>query len=190
MKIAALILVLSATTIALFLTAFASEKKVDAKLQELIDEREIVNVVNSIGIEADRRNWSAVENAFAAEVALDYSSMGAKVETLKPAQITANWKTILPGFKMTQHAITNHRVMIKDRSATCFSYVTALHYLPNNSKNDVWRVVGFYEHHLVKTEKGWRVKEMKFTATLVDGNLELPKFAVENVKNNITPVEK
>lgn len=154
----------------------------DAKVEELLNEREITGIVNSIGIEADRRNWSAVENAFASEVLLDYSSMGAKIETLTPQQIIANWKTILPGFKMTQHAITNHRVSISNKTATCFSYVTALHYLPNDSKSDVWRVVGFYEHRLVRTEAGWRVSEMKFTATIIDGNTDLPKLAMENVK--------
>lgn len=49
MKSATVILtILGAATTALFLTASASEKKANAKLQELIDEREIINVVNSI----------------------------------------------------------------------------------------------------------------------------------------------
>lgn len=108
--------------------------------------------------------------------------MGAKVEMLKPAQITANWQAVLPGFKATQHQITNHRVELKGSEADCFSYVTALHYLPNNSKNDIWRVVGFYNHHLVKTAAGWKVDRMKFTATMIDGNTDLPKLAMENVK--------
>lgn len=154
----------------------------DANLQNLLDEREIINIVNSIGTEADQRNWDKVQNAFAPEVLLDYSSMGAKAETLKPSQIAANWKTVLPGFKATQHQITNHRISVNGSEADCFSYVTALHYLPNETKNDVWRVVGFYNHHLIKTQNGWRVDKMKFTATIIDGNLDLPKSAVENVK--------
>lgn len=159
-----------------------SKTNADVEFRLLTDEREIINVVNSIGIEADRRNWDAVQNAFAPEVLLDYSSMGAKIETLKPPQIVAGWKTVLPGFKATQHAISNHRVSVKNNEASSFSYVTALHYLPNESKNDVWRVVGFYEHHLIKTPNGWLVDKMKFTATIIDGNLDLPKLATENVR--------
>jgi hypothetical protein len=52
------------------------------KLQQLLDEREIINVVNSIGINADLQNWQAVSQAFADEVQLDYASMGVAVETL------------------------------------------------------------------------------------------------------------
>lgn len=179
---ASVLTILSVAFVALFATAFSIDKKADVKLQELIDEREIIKVVNNIGIEADQRNWSAAQNAFAPEVLLDYSSMGAKIETLKPAQIIANWQTVLPGFKVTQHQITNHRVSINGKEAECFSYVTALHYLPVETKNDVWRVVGFYNHHLVKTESGWRVDKMKFTATMIDGNLNLPKMAIDAVK--------
>ncbi len=174
---------LGVTIAALLLTAAAGgDKKMDAKMKELVDEREIINVVNTIAIEADRGNWSAVENAFADQVLLDYSSMGAKVETLKPAQIIANWKTVLPGFQATQHAVTNHRVSIKGNEAECFSYVDSIHFLPNESGKNTWRVMGFYNHHLVKTAKGWRVDRMKLTTTLIEGNNDLPKLAAEAVK--------
>jgi len=151
-------------------------------LQQLLDEREIINVVNGIFMESDRRNWQAVSEAFAVEVLLDYSSMGAAAEKLKPAEIVARWKDLLPGFKMTQHAITNHRVSLNSNDAECFSYGNALHYLPNDSGEEIWRVVGYYEHHLIKTAQGWKVDRMKFTATLIDGNKDLPTMAMEAVK--------
>lgn len=155
------------------------------KLQQLLDEREIVNVVNSIGVEADRRNWDGVESAFADEVLLDYSSMGQQVERLKAAEIVERWKGLLPGFRMTQHTITNHRVTVRDNEADCFSYVNAVHHLPNEAGENVWTVVGFYEHRLLKTKHGWRVDRMKLTATLVDGNNDLPKLAEEAVKTKV-----
>lgn len=37
------------------------------KLQQLLDKREIIHVVNSIGINADLRNWQDVSQAFADE---------------------------------------------------------------------------------------------------------------------------
>lgn len=56
------------------------------KFQQLLDEREIINIVNSIGINAALRIWQAVSQAFADEVQLDCSSMGAAVEMLKPME--------------------------------------------------------------------------------------------------------
>lgn len=156
----------------------------DNKLQQLLNEREIINVVNSIFMKTDRRDWQAVSEAFADEVLLDYSSMGAAAETLKPTEIVARWKDLLPGFKMTQHTITNHRVSLDDNEAECFCYGNALHYLPNDSGKDIWRVMGYYEHHLIKTAQGWKVDRMKFTATLVDGNNDLPKMATDAAKVN------
>ncbi len=48
----------------------------DRELRQLLDEREIIGAVNDIGVGADRSDWQAVEEAFAEEVLLDYSSMG------------------------------------------------------------------------------------------------------------------
>jgi SnoaL-like domain len=151
----------------------------EGKLQQLLDEREIIRVVNSIGINADLRNWQAVLPAFADEVLLDYSSMGAPVETLKSDDIVRNWQAILPGFKMTQHMITNHQVSITENEADCFSYVHAIHHLPNESNNNTWLVVGHYEHHLIRLKQAWRVDKMKLIATLIDGNMNLPQMAMQ-----------
>lgn len=154
----------------------------DDKLQQLLDERDIIKVVNSIFINTDRRDWQAVSKAFAERVLLDYSSMGAAAEELKPSEIVARWKDMMPGFKMTQHAITNHLVSFDGDKAGCFSYGNAIHHLPNDSGENTWRVMGYYEHHLVKTAQGWKVDRMKFTATLIEGNNDLPKTAMDAVK--------
>ncbi len=83
---------------------------------------------------------------------------------------------------MTQHAITNHRVSFRGDEAECFSYVNAMHTLPNDSGADTWQVIGRYEHHLVRTPRGWKVDRMKFIVTLTLGNDDLPNMAAETVK--------
>ncbi|HWR25614.1 MAG TPA: nuclear transport factor 2 family protein [Methanosarcina sp.] len=155
------------------------------ELKQLLDERDIINIVNSIGIYADRHNWDKLSQAFAFEVLLDYSSMGAPAEKLKPPEIITRWKALLPGFKMTQHVITNHRVTITGDEAECFSYVVATHYLPNPSAKNIWLVMGYYEHHLIRTSAGWKIDRMKLTATLIDGNTQLPQMAMETVKKMV-----
>ena len=53
---------------------------------------------------------------------------------------------------MTQHTITAHEVRIReDSEVDCFSSMTGLHYLPNETGKDTWIVSGFYYyHHLIK----------------------------------------
>jgi hypothetical protein len=155
------------------------------KLEQMLDERDIINLVNSIGIHADRRDWPLLSQNFADEVLLDYSSMGAPVEKLKPGEIITRWKALLPGFKMTQHMITNHRVQIAGDEAECLSYVAATHHLPNPSGKDIWFVMGSYEHHLVRTSRGWKVDKMKFNATLIEGNPDLPELATKVAMKNL-----
>lgn len=158
----------------------------ETNLKQLFDERDIINIVNSIGIYADRHDWDALLQAFADEVLLDYSSMGAPVEKLKSTEIITRWKALLPGFNMTQHTITNHRVTIAgDDEAECLSYVVAIHYLPNQSGRNIWLVMGYYEHHLVRTNAGWKIDKMKFNSTLIDGNSDLPQMAMEIVKKMV-----
>jgi hypothetical protein len=86
---------------------------------------------------------------------------------------------------MTQHTITGHQVTIggdDNNKADCFSSVTGLHYLPNETGNNIWTVRGFYEHHLIKNANGWKVDKMKLIVTLVEGNTDIPKLAQEKSK--------
>lgn len=176
----AFLLLTSAAVAALFSNGLTGgEKTTNRQVEEMLDERAIILTVNSIATNAERRDWQAVQAVFADEVLLDYSSMGAKVETLKPAVIIERWKAILPGVEVTQHTVTNHEVKMNGAEAACFSYVDSLHFLPNDSGKNTWRVMGTYEHHLVKTAKGWHVDRMKLNKTLIEGNNDLPKLAMK-----------
>jgi fermentation-respiration switch protein FrsA (DUF1100 family) len=146
--------------------------------QQLIDRNEIVDTVNQIAVNVDRRNWQGVIDCFADEVLLDYRAMvGEEPAKLKPEEIARAWRGLLTGFEMTQHTVTNHKVTIKDNKAEVFSYVSAVHYLPNELGKDTGTVIGYYNHHLMKTSAGWKVDQMKFTPTLIEGNMDLPGLA-------------
>ena len=63
-------------------------------------------IVTRLFINTDSRNWSEVENCFAEEVLLDYSTMtGSPAEKLSPSDIVSGWKQILPGFHHTRYRI-------------------------------------------------------------------------------------
>ena len=140
------------------------------------DRLDIIDTVNTIFVGTDAHDWERVKDAFTDDVWLDYSSMGAEAATLSPEAIVESWQGVLPGFEATQHSISNHAVRINGDEATCMSYGTALHYLPD-SGGDVWRGVGHYHHHLVCTQQGWKVDRMTFTLRFMDGNTDLPALA-------------
>lgn len=151
-------------------------------------KQKIINTVTAIFNGSDERNWSKVENSFAGEVTLDYTSMaGGTPSKMSPQQITTAWKTILPGFQSTHHQIGNFIVNMDGRAATVHHRGLALHYLPNTSGNNVWVVVGTYDFTLTKDDAdNWKVTGMKFNLQEQEGNLDLPKFAQQNVKEGVS----
>ena len=151
---------------------------VNAQRMETINE-----TVANLFIATDKRDWVKVEAIFAEIVELDYSSMtGNPAIILTPKQITDSWKTILPGFTQTHHQIGNFITTIEKTKAEVFCYGTAMHYLADSAGN-VWTVIGTYNFELQKTDEMWKISKMKFNFKFQDGNVDLPKKAIENLKN-------
>jgi len=168
MKLALTALFLVAITI---LNAQSMDKKTQPK-----------DVVKQLFVATDQKQWDKVENCFAKEVLLDYSSMGNPAATLTPKQITDAWKTILPGFTHTHHQIGNFLESTDGKKINLFAYGTSSHYLEDKDGN-IWTVVGTYNFTLIKEDKQWKVSKMKFNMKYQDGNLSLPQKAIEIVKS-------
>lgn len=148
-----------------------------------MQELEVQKVVNMLFINTDNRNWETVENCFAEQVNLDYTSMiDGQPAQLKPEQITGSWKGVLPGFDFTHHQTGNFVTEVSDSTATVFCYGTASHYLANDTKNNLWIVVGSYDFGLKKVNNQWKINSMKFNYKFQDGNSDLPKLAQEKLK--------
>lgn len=155
-----------------------------------MDHTAITETVTNIFIGADERDWDLIATAFDNKVLLDYSSLtGNPAAILPAADIIASWKAIFPGFKNTHHQVGNFKVIQKDKEATVFCYGTATHYLPNDSKNDLWTVVGTYDFHLVYKNGQWKTDRMQFNFKYQDGNTGLPQLAIEKAKQlSATPI--
>ena len=147
-----------------------------------IQTNSVINVVNGIFINCDERHWDGVKAGFADSVVLDYTSMaGGQPTILTPQQLVDAWRTILPGFEHTHHQIGNYVVEDKGDTATLFCYGTATHYLPNDTGQHVWTVIGTYDFHLTRQDTGWKVDAMTFHFKYQDGNLGLPDMARERL---------
>ena len=148
-------------------------------------QKEAPDAVLALFIATDQQNWDQVEQIFDEKVMLDYSSMNGNPATaLNSAEITAAWKTILPGFTSTHHQIGNLQAVIDGNKASIFCYGTATHYLEDEGGN-VWTVVGSYDFDLKRDKnKNWRISKMKFNFKYQDGNLSLAEKAINSLKED------
>jgi hypothetical protein len=149
-----------------------------------MDTREIIETVNKLFTSVDNRDWKNVKAIFNDTVLLDYTSMaGGQPAHLASDQIIDSWKSVLPGFDHTHHQLGNYIIKTDPPVAQVFCYGTATHYLANESKNNLWTVVGSYDLELQTVEEAWRITKMKLNLKYIDGNGELPKMAQEKLKN-------
>lgn len=143
----------------------------------------IIETVNKLFIGADEKNWKMVSSVFNDKVWLDYTSMtGGEPAELTSGQIIDSWKASLPGFDKIHHQLGNYIVTIEADVIKVFCYVTATHYLKNDSGNNVWVAVGTYNLELKTVGLVQKITKMKFNLKFMDGNLDLPKLAQERMK--------
>jgi hypothetical protein len=148
-----------------------------------MENQQITSVVTAIFQGTDERDWQKVEKSFADKVLLDYTSMsGGTPSTLTPQQITAAWKTLLPGFDSTKHHISDLKVDQHDDEAGFTNAVHAEHYLQVDGKQETWIVEGHYIFQLKKVNHEWKVSAMKFIKRNISGNMNLPQLATERAK--------
>jgi hypothetical protein len=147
------------------------------------DYQEIIETVTAVFISCDERNWQKLKEAFAGKVLLDYASLsGNPAASLSSEAIINAWKAIFPGFQHTHHQLGNFIVDQAGDSADVSCYGTATHYLPNDSGNNLWTVVGTYEFHCTKINGSWKADRMKFNFKYQEGNTDIPRMAAEKAK--------
>jgi len=153
------------------------------KKRTKMDTQQIIAIVNDLFISVDNRDWEKVKIIFNDIVLLDYTSMaGGEPANLSSIQIIDSWKDVLPGFDKTHHQLGNYLVEMEPLFAKVFCYGTATHYLSNESKNNIWTVVGSYDFELKSIRNSWSIVKMKFNLKYIDGNTDLPIMARERMK--------
>ena len=151
-----------------FATEIAQAKK--PSQEKTMDGTEITSIVNRIAILSDLRDWTAVRQCFTDQVAVDYTSLsGGQPETIAANALVQRWKSAFDStFKTTQHLLGSHTITIQGDAATCLCHFQARH-VAFDPKKGVWTLGGHYNHDLVKTPSGWRVRGMKMSWTWEEG---------------------
>jgi len=148
------------------------------------DVAAIETIVESVGTLADLGNFEALEELYADEVMVDYTSLaGGEPELKSPQALMAQWAATLPGFDRTRHAISNIEVSVKDDRAIATADVTADHYVAEL----FWQVKGNYRYELAKEGDRWRITAHTLNLEEESGTRDVFGPATENASRYPAP---
>jgi ketosteroid isomerase-like protein len=146
-----------------------------------IHEAHLAGMIQSVATLADLGNFETLEKRFAAEVQVDYTSaFGGEVELKSPPALMTQWASVLPGFDVTRHSLSNIQVTVTDNEAEGTAEVVADHYLDGV----VWRITGSYVYRFAHNDDQWEITHMTFKAGPETGSRELIDKAVERAAQN------
>jgi len=145
------------------------------------DKSAIATIVRAVGLLADSRNFESLEQLYADEVEVDYTSLaGGEVELKSPQALMSQWASVLPGFDFTQHDISNIQIEIDGDRAVATAKVIATHGI----NSAIWIVEGDYRYKLQKTDNAWQINSHKLTLQNEKGSRDLLGFATRNAEAN------
>jgi len=152
-----------------FLTSFVSfageQMSSDEKLQLLLDEREITNLMLTFANSLDTGDWQAYGETFIEDgtfTILGQTRKGREAIMAGPARDLTKYDNL-------QHFSTNQRIQVNGDEATASSYFLAVH-VPSAEQLDVHADVGGrYDYQLVRTEAGWRFADVKISVKWTGG---------------------
>ena len=118
------------------------------------DKSQIATIIESVATFADRGEFFALERLYDDEVTVDYTSLtGGEIELKSPQALMKEWSSVLPGFDVTRHNISNIEVTVDGKQAVATADVIADHYIGEQH----WQVQGDYRYELKKEEDIWRI---------------------------------
>ncbi len=148
---------------------------------DILDVAAIKTVVESVAVLADSGNFEALEQLYAEEIHVDYTSLsGGEPELKSPRALMTEWAGVLPGFERTWHDISNIEVNVMGPHAVATADVVADHYVADL----FWQVSGNYRYELVHSDDGWRIVSATFNLQDEEGTRDVFGPAIENAAAN------
>jgi 3-phenylpropionate/cinnamic acid dioxygenase small subunit len=135
-------------------------------LQELLDERDIIDTTIAYCWAIDNRQWDVLR----ARVFLPTATamLGSKLEGIE--SILSHINFTLSPLDTTQHMISNHQVTLDGDHATSRCYFHAQHVRKDASGGPSYIVAGIYTDDLVRTTSAWRIKHRDLLVLWTEGN--------------------
>lgn len=132
----------------------------------MTDKDQIKDIVNSVAMLQDMKQWEQLENYFVKKPFVDNREISGETPAMiSKKRLIDSWrKEIGSYFYSTRHFIKRLAVrMLNSRRAKVTTKVEHLHYVADRGDRYVWTVRGSIDYILVKTTNGtWKISQMIF----------------------------
>jgi hypothetical protein len=147
-----------------------------SQLAELLVRQQVIELIDTLFVATDNRDWSTVRNCLAPTVHFDMSSAGGGPPQQRTGEeIAAAWERGLAPIQAVHHQAGNYRVRLRGDTAEAFCYGIAWHYVPKQSGESTRVFVGSYDFELRRQVDQWRITSFRFNLKFITGNRELEK---------------
>jgi len=158
-------------------------------IEKLEIRNALIDSYNSYAQGLDTKDWDLVRSCFQDTVFIDYGGISDPTGSPDVARDSDEWikvlQSVINGFDITRHTITNHRPTITDNSVSCSAYLVADHVIfaapeiAMVSPEDVVTVVGEYTNWYERDGGGWKICRSKLVVNWSSGNAALLATAME-----------
>jgi hypothetical protein len=145
----------------------------DARLQQLIDEKEIIDVMNAYTTALDTRNWEMLAACMAPDGEADFGNLAGVGVLENPAALVDLCRRSLQDLRATQHLQGNYVVKVDGDTAQASCYLQANHFQEGLPGGDTFVVWAKYRDRFVRTDEGWRIKHRDLDTIAAGGNMNL-----------------
>ena len=145
----------------------------EAGVQQLIDEKEIVDVMNAYTTALDTKNWGLLESTMAADGQADFGDLAGVGTIDSPQALVELCRRSFRDLRATQHLQGNYHVTVHGDAAHASCYVQASHFQEGLPGGDTFVVFAKYRDRFVRTPKGWKIKHRRLDTISASGNTNM-----------------
>ncbi len=146
------------------------------EISAFLEQQRIQDVVTTLFLATDARDWKAVVDCFTPQVLFDASAVTGAPAAVTPAkEIAAGWERGLAPITAVHHQAGNFRISLRGDEADAFCYAVAFHYRKTASGRNTRTFAGSYDLGMRRIDGRWRIATFRLNLKFVDGNLELEK---------------
>ncbi len=145
----------------------------DARLQQLMDEKEIIDVMNAYTTALDTRNWEMLEATMAPDGSADFGNLAGVGILDSPQALVELCRHSLQDLRATQHLQGNYQVVVDGDTAKAHCYLQASHFADGLPGGDTFIVYAKYHDDFVRTSNGWKIKLRHLDTISASGNMNL-----------------
>ena len=145
----------------------------DARLQQLMDEKEIVDVMIAYTTALDTRDWEKLAACMAPDGEADFGNLAGVGVLDSPQALVDLCRNSLQDLRATQHLQGNFVVAVDGDTAEASCYLQANHFQEGLPGGDTFVVWAKYRDRFVRTGEGWKIKHRNLDTIAASGNLNL-----------------